>query len=365
MKKTLQILFALLITATVSAQTFDDGTFTYNVIDTENNYCEITGWVEESKPTENIDLEIPGTVNNMTTGFPIPFTVTQIGDGAFSGGGKGAGLDAANKFIQTVTLPSTITTFVIHTFRDNPNLTSINLEHVVDLGSNAFTNCTGLSGEINLPVTTNLGAYPFFNCPAVTALNAPLVENCDAGAYYNMKGVKEFDIPASLMNFGALFLGWNDALVQVQLNWDATQLANVTYNTANFFRGEDFANTTKKIYVPEGSKSAYEAHELWGQFPSANIIEGDMPELLSTNKVSAEALGFSVYPNPTNGLVSIKNSQVKDAAITVYDVNGRALLNQNINTPAAQLNLTGLSKGIYILRVQADNSEFTKRIVKQ
>ncbi|KJD31114.1 hypothetical protein PW52_16835, partial [Tamlana sedimentorum] len=390
MKKTLQFLMVVLFTASLTAQTFDDGTFTYNVIDTDNNYCEVTGWV--NLPTENVDVVIPGTAMN---GF-APFTVTKIGLGAFScntAANRGAG-HTENTFIQTVTLPQSVTIFDAHVFRDNPNLTSINLDNVVDLGSNAFVACTGLTGEISLPVCTNLGAYPFFNCNNIESISAPVAETGGAGVFYGMDGVKEYNVPASLMSIGNLFLGDDDtsnALEQVQLNWDATQLAAVNFaNDSKFFRNEWadsgngepgtgtkaygdmtvadltgwFAGTPVKIYVPVGSKQAYLDHISWCRFPEANIIEGTAP-VLSTKTVEAKALGFNVYPNPATNIVSIKNAKALNAEVEVLDLNGRILLNKNATNNLTEINISNLKTGMYLFKIKTQDNEFVKRVVKQ
>ncbi|MBP0904010.1 carbohydrate-binding protein [Mariniflexile gromovii] len=72
-----------------------------------------------------------------------------------------------------------------------------------------------------------------------------------------------------------------------------------------------------------------------------------------------------VYPNPTNGLVTIKSKQLNNASVGVYDLNGRALLNRNINETSSEINISNLASGIYLFKVKVDDAEFTKRIVKQ
>ncbi|MFY0713597.1 leucine-rich repeat domain-containing protein [Seonamhaeicola sp. NFXS20] len=409
MKKTLQLLVALLVTATMNAQAvgleFAEGDFNFRVTVSvadggATNEVELISWA--NAPTSDVAVVVPETAT--PTGAFFPFTVTSIGDGAFSASGtKGAGRNPANVYVTSVTLPASVTTFNgAHHFRDNPNLSSINLDNIVVLGSNTFVGCTGLTGEINLPACKDLGAYPFFNCSNITAINAPVAESAGAGVFYGMDGVREYNVPATLTTIGNLFLGDDDptnSLEQVQLNWDATQLAAVNFaNDSKFFRNEwanhptnpnepgsagdtsgfagnyagmgvpeltgIFEGTPVKIYVPVGTKSAYEAHLSWCRFPSASIIEGEMPELLSTKEVALE-LGFNMYPNPTRDVVVIKNKQLRNAAVTVYDLNGRALLNKTISAAESQINISNLSNGIYLFKVKADNGEFTQRIVKQ
>ena len=86
--------------------------------------------------------------------------------------------------------------------------------------------------------------------------------------------------------------------------------------------------------------------------------------LLNTNDLENN-LGLSIYPNPTSGIVSIKSKQLVNANVTVYDLNGRVLLSTNINGTSSEINMSNLASGMYLFKVQAGNSAFTKRIVKQ
>ncbi|MDO7171630.1 carbohydrate-binding protein [Mariniflexile sp. AS56] len=74
---------------------------------------------------------------------------------------------------------------------------------------------------------------------------------------------------------------------------------------------------------------------------------------------------IKLYPNPTNGLVSIKSKQLNNASVGVFDLNGRELLNRNINGTSSEINISNFAPGIYLFKVQVENDSFVKRIVKQ
>jgi hypothetical protein len=60
---------------------------------------------------------------------------------------------------------------------------------------------------------------------------------------------------------------------------------------------------------------------------------------------------FVVYPNPTNGLLTLQgsfNELSKQNTIEVYDMNGRVVISSNFKT---QINVQTLEKGIYYLKV--------------
>jgi hypothetical protein len=75
---------------------------------------------------------------------------------------------------------------------------------------------------------------------------------------------------------------------------------------------------------------------------------------------------FRIYPNPTHGLVNINiNNYIGDLKINVYDLNGRQVYNKNItnfnNTNA--IDLGSLSTGVYVLKLQGENLDYTEKII--
>jgi hypothetical protein len=68
---------------------------------------------------------------------------------------------------------------------------------------------------------------------------------------------------------------------------------------------------------------------------------------------------FVVYPNPNQGVFTIKLQQVtKDAAITVKDMAGRNVFTakSNLNESTVSVDVSTLSKGIYIVEIATASS---------
>lgn len=91
-------------------------------------------------------------------------------------------------------------------------------------------------------------------------------------------------------------------------------------------------------------------------------------------KVTATALSvdkqlisqFSVYPNPVNNVVTISNSaNATIDAVTVSDLNGRTVKSVKLNgETSAQINISDLSAGVYMMNISSDQGSVTKKIVK-
>ena len=83
---------------------------------------------------------------------------------------------------------------------------------------------------------------------------------------------------------------------------------------------------------------AYTSHPQFGSF--TNIVQGTMGGTLSNRKLE-KTLGLSLYPNPTNGIVTIKNTNNTSVDIAVFDLNGRALL----KTTNSSIDISNLAAG--------------------
>lgn len=95
------------------------------------------------------------------------------------------------------------------------------------------------------------------------------------------------------------------------------------------------------------------------------VVNGDVP--LSVNDNEFEKL--SIFPNPTNGVITIMSSNsLSDAKVSVYDVMGRNLTsNTNVSVKdnnSISIDINGFAVGAYILSIEDQNHKSVKQIVK-
>lgn len=68
---------------------------------------------------------------------------------------------------------------------------------------------------------------------------------------------------------------------------------------------------------------------------------------------------FDIYPNPTTGEIHFSGLKSINSLVEIYNLNGTLILAKQINSNDAQLNISKLNDGIYIVRVNGES----KRIV--
>ncbi len=364
MKKTLLFLFTILVTATISAQTVGDtfvsGDISYTVTSVSPNEAEVSGY-----SGSNASLSIPATATDASNSQV--YSIVAIGKYAL----------ASNTVVTTVSLPSSVVTLREEAF-GNSALTTINLENVVTIEKKAVVGCPLVSVG-TLSSCTSIGDYAFNLCfRTLGVIEFPVLETIGVGSIYDSSNggtsLVQINLPSSLTSINKLFLGGHQNLNAVQLNWTNPNDVTITTNSASTADGEksvdhwDFFRWLTKsditLYVPTGTKTLYQAHALWGQFPADNIVEGELPDLPLSYNVEKE-LAFNIYPNPTDGVVFIKSKQLDNATVSVYGINGSVLLQKSISGVSSEINLSDLASGIYILQVEVEGGVFTKRIVKK
>ena len=105
-------------------------------------------------------------------------------------------------------------------------------------------------------------------------------------------------------------------------------------------------------------------------FPADSLVYYDLMEFDVRgatgidNKLSRE---FKVYPNPADDMLSIELSEsVQRLNVGIYSITGQLVMNRMFqNTNIVELDVSGLTTGIYILKLNTDKETYNSRIVIQ
>ncbi|MEN3324442.1 T9SS type A sorting domain-containing protein [Mariniflexile soesokkakense] len=94
-------------------------------------------------------------------------------------------------------------------------------------------------------------------------------------------------------------------------------------------------------------------------------VTGSWEEALGLPALSVsknEIEGLKVYPNPAKDYLTIESNATKISSIEMYNVLGAKVLSSKalVNN---KLNVSTLSRGVYVLRINADASSSTRKIV--
>ena len=76
---------------------------------------------------------------------------------------------------------------------------------------------------------------------------------------------------------------------------------------------------------------------------------------------------FAVYPNPSNGSISISLTSSSDVKVSLNDISGRLIFNELFENSESifkkEINFNTLSKGIYLINVESDGKIASKKLI--
>jgi len=86
--------------------------------------------------------------------------------------------------------------------------------------------------------------------------------------------------------------------------------------------------------------------------------------VLATDKFLASSL--SVFPSPATDVINVANAEnILVNGVTVTDINGRTVKNVKFaGVSEAQINVSDLASGVYVVTVSSDKGTLTKKVVK-
>lgn len=82
--------------------------------------------------------------------------------------------------------------------------------------------------------------------------------------------------------------------------------------------------------------------------------------------IDENLLGFSVYPNPARDLIQFRiENGTNQATVSISDLNGKLLIYKSFNGPVGNMDISELSKGIYLVSIEVKGAMNTLKLIKE
>ena len=205
------------------------------------------------------------------TSITIPNSVTSIGEGAFSGCSG----------LTSITIPNSVTSIGDFVFSACRGLTSITIPNsVTSIGNSAFHECSGLT-SITIPSSvTSIGDFVFSACRGLTSITIPnSVTSIGKSAFHSCEGLTSIIIPNSVTYIrdeafagcgGLTFVTIGSGIKGIYANAFAIcyKIEEVHIKATTPPGGDSGIpyKSAVKLYVPKGSKEAYQNNNYWKGF---------------------------------------------------------------------------------------------------
>ena len=225
----------------------------------------------------------------------LPESITAIGYDAFRYSG-----------LTEISIPNAVTAIASSTFSNCKSLEKVEFgANVKTIGGHAFSSCTKLS-SITIPASVRDINYSAFSNSGLSNITIEYgVQRLDSSVFYNCDNLTSVTLPNSVYEIGQDMFGYCDALTKVQLSDNITNIPYWTFaycnnlkeiilpaNLENIevgtfkrlpYEGDSAVNVkydiymrsttpptftdslqgSPRIYVPSGSKEAYEQDISW------------------------------------------------------------------------------------------------------
>lgn len=134
--------------------------------------------------------------------------------------------------------------------------------------------------------------------------------------------------------------------------WKDVVLVNPMETVRFIAKFEDFANDTIP-YMYHCHMLVHEDGGMMGQFIVTDTSTVNTATIITTEQVA-------IFPNPTNGMVTININGVDNFKVNVYGIDGKLLM----ETMNKEVDLTTFPQGFYVFKIIANQQVVTKQVVK-
>lgn len=78
-----------------------------------------------------------------------------------------------------------------------------------------------------------------------------------------------------------------------------------------------------------------------------------------------KTVDYAIYPNPTSGELTIDATNLTHPLLSVFDLNGKLILNEKLQADKNALNFSTLTNGVYLFKIKSQEGETVKKVIKK
>ena len=229
-------------------------------------------------------------------------------------------------------------------------------------------------GQHNIFLNYNSGDVisPYYRCEVRTQAGVPIVYEGHVSSFSDLDGCFTYEqITAAEHSYQVRFnncsrfvqYAYDDTLGQFTPQADAQP--NVEWD---FGDGTPVSTAYNPIHVYD-TLGVYRVQlvqtDADGQCPDTvvNYIRVDTAAHIGIADHIVDA-DLMVHPNPTSDVLSIETKDIPISEAFLFDLTGRLMMHTSVNDTRAQLDLTRLPAGTYLLRVRTAKGELSRKVVR-
>lgn len=125
------------------------------------------------------------------------------------------------------------------------------------------------------------------------------------------------------------------------------------------------ANTNKVVWIDNNDKPNRPMQAKSDSFDSWETFTWYDKTTVSNHitDINTNDSKVSLYPNPAENIVTVTIENSGNADIQISDLQGKIVLQKQINQTETNINISGLSAGLYLVNVVSDEFNVVKKLV--
>lgn len=252
----------------------------------------------------------------------------------------------------------------LNNFMDVINTTTNTVESQINVGDspNSIFEKNNLlyimsSGNPYLP--TSFGTLTVYNTTSQTTVSSTTFPVGVKPSYMDTDGTNIY-----YMNEASIY---KTPIASPSINTTPIAVTPITVNSYGTAYGFNVVNN--KIYAadPSGYVAAGKiyAYDLQGALLNTFTVTSLPNQIIAYNNASLSTIESTktskiiIYPNPTSDRFFVQG--LNSGNIQVYDLNGRIVINEKYNEKG--INVSALSKGVYVVKITDKNINFSEKLI--
>ena len=121
-------------------------------------------------------------------------------------------------------------------------------------------------------------------------------------------------------------------------------------------------NANGKFYIPldTGNYYAVSVNDSCFSEPSNSV------EVLTTNiKSNSIVNDISVFPNPATNQITVKSTDMHLLKVSIFNLLGDLLYQRQLNNSSNEIDISFLSKGIYMIKIESTKGTMQQKLIKE
>ncbi|HTR30138.1 MAG TPA: T9SS type A sorting domain-containing protein [Puia sp.] len=288
----------------------------------------------ESVSGNNLAISFPLPDNYLSSKYPLPASITNLGN-----------LDPGYT-VSWASIPAHPGATASVTF-DNPNSPTPNVSPVVQGYARMQATVTMANG-----IQQSMVSDSFFVCPGMPIIFKQIFDLCSGSTRsvrWQIVSQSNSLLPSNLQITWNYTFGTNPSPFLTFSTSDfpndiiTIDFPNLTHPTG-YYLDPTFVDPNYHNITDGTDQSATESSCSSGHSMAPSLENGNDSVLMAAPKP------FTVYPNPSSGLVNIQLPAGKNYIVKVHSADGTLIKAQTVSGSAA-LDLTGHAKGVYLVQV--------------